>query len=496
MTRYIFRLDDITSTMNWKRFHELQHLFGQYNVPVILGVIPDNKDSTLIVQKPRENFWEEIKALQKQGWIIAQHGYQHVHRTQFGGILNIQSKSEFAGRSYQEQKTDIEAGKRILEAKLKQPITWWMAPAHSFDSVTCRILRELRFTHITDGLALFPYTQLGLTWVPSQLWHPQPMPFGVWTVSLHPNTMTETDILDLNRFLTKHAKECTVSPPITRPIFLSYPFAIGWRAALKVYQWRQYIQAKVRESFHYTDPAAYDRRAEDPIEQYIHSLWHPFLQNRIADYVHSNTVVCDLGCGTFEHTQYMGQAKHIYAVDSNKNMLDHGAFKIRSFQHKVSVWHESALQTSISDTTCDVVWSVGLSEFVNLDDLFRETNRIVKPNGHILVQFPNMLHPYNLLLVVAAKLLGIRTKKYRTIFEWKKVAERHRWYILDMTSQGIFFYTPRSIATSLIRLWKVFDRLYKPMQSLFPIGNNIFLVLRKKSSREYPPAQGAKRPHR
>lgn len=70
MAKYIFRLDDVCSTMNWVRFNRLKNLFLQYNIKPIIAVVPDNRNSTLIQNDANQNFWEIIKNLQKQGWII------------------------------------------------------------------------------------------------------------------------------------------------------------------------------------------------------------------------------------------------------------------------------------------------------------------------------------------------------------------------------------------------------------------------------------------
>lgn len=485
---YIFRFDDITPNMNWARFSALKHLFQQYQVPAILGVVPDNQDPALNVTSPNPVFWQEIRALHQAGWVIAQHGYHHTYHTSEGGILNIQRRSEFAGRSYETQRADILAGKQRLEADLTFPIHWWMAPAHSLDATTCRVLTELGFTHITDGVSLFPYRDYGLTWVPAQLWQPRSLPWGVWTICIHLNTLSDAGFKEIEDFLTTHASQCTVTPPAARPRLLSYPFIAAWRSALGVKQWREHKQQKATESFHYTNPVAYDTRARDPIEKYIHTLWQPLLRSLIVAHVRPDTVVCDLGCGTLEHTQFMGEAKHVYAIDSNRTMIQHGLPKIRRFADKVSLREEDALHTSLPTATCDIIWSVGLSEFVNLPDLFHELDRIAKPNGRLFIQFPNKLHPYNATVVLAARMLGIRIKQYRTLSEWKKIAEGYSWYIETTISRGIFFYTPHFLHRPLLTLWRLIDHLYRPFQSAFPLGNNIFVILKRESDRKNPPA--------
>src|SRR5258708_40302054 len=101
------------------------------------------------------------------------------------------------------------------------------------------------------------------------------------------------------------------------------------------------------KGFFYTDPAAYDNRVQQPIERFIASMWDPILMQYLQQEIQEGMIVADLGCGTFIHTQHMGKAEHIYAVDMNNGMLDYGKQKIEHIQDKVTILCESAIHTSI-----------------------------------------------------------------------------------------------------------------------------------------------------
>lgn len=45
--------------------------------------------------------------LEKKGWIIALHGYEHVFETTSGGINPVNNKSEFAGVNLEKQKKKL-----------------------------------------------------------------------------------------------------------------------------------------------------------------------------------------------------------------------------------------------------------------------------------------------------------------------------------------------------------------------------------------------------
>lgn len=208
IAKYIFRIDDVCPTMNWKNFEELIKIFDKYKIKPIIGVVPDNKDKKLSVQEPVKNFWKEIRKMSNKGWIIAQHGYQHKYITNNSGIIGLNNYSEFAGLDYKDQYQKILSGKNILEEKLGTKIKWWMAPAHSFDKNTCRVLKELKFEYITDGIALYPFKKDGLIWIPQQLWKPVKNLFGLWTICIHPNVITSKYICSLDLFIKTNYKDC------------------------------------------------------------------------------------------------------------------------------------------------------------------------------------------------------------------------------------------------------------------------------------------------
>lgn len=194
--KYIYRMDDITPTMNWKRFWQYINLFKKYNVKPLLGVVPDNRDPKLMLEESNPDFWEILRKLQSEGSVeICQHGFQHKYVTSEGGILGpkfgFKAQSEFAGLSYEEQYNKIKAGKDILEGQGIYTHTW-MAPSHSFDANTLKALSNLGFKAITDGIALYPYKHNNMVFVPQQFWEPNRVLAGVVTVCLHTDTVRES----------------------------------------------------------------------------------------------------------------------------------------------------------------------------------------------------------------------------------------------------------------------------------------------------------------
>ncbi len=231
--QYIFRLDDICPTMKRSRFRQLQQLFDRYQILPIIGIVPNNQDKHLMIDPPRIEFWAEMRELAKRGWIVAQHGFEHHYETDDGGILQIGQKSEFAGLSYEQQYHKLATGKRILEQHLQTNVGWFMAPSHSFDHSTLKALKALKFTYITDGVALHPFQRNGLTWVPQQLWQPRSMPFGLWTICIHPNTMTDQEFAQLALFIHTHSTACQQPTLTPRAQLLNPMFRMLWYSKLR-----------------------------------------------------------------------------------------------------------------------------------------------------------------------------------------------------------------------------------------------------------------------
>ena len=197
-TECMIRLDDITPDMNWERFYRAKEIFDQYKIRPLIGVVPENKDKTLHKEESKEEFWDIIRALQDEGWAVAQHGTFHCYETKDSGILGINPFSEFAGLSYDAQFQKLQTGKLILEENgIRTDI--FMAPGHTYDNNTLKALKESGFSVITDGLSSKPYLEEEILCIPCRL-RGFKRPSGMDTVCLHTNLMDEQDMAELEAF--------------------------------------------------------------------------------------------------------------------------------------------------------------------------------------------------------------------------------------------------------------------------------------------------------
>lgn len=202
MTKYFFRLDDIASNMNWNNFELLAAILKNYDIRPLIAVIPDVKDQKLINYPIKTDFWKIMKGLHNVGWIVAQHGYQHISIGE-GGVLKIHKSGEFGGIDFETQKSMISSGRKIMESQMLFPDVF-VAPRHSFDENTIKALEQNNFHFISDGIALWPFKKWGIVWLPQVLWRPRKGMIGLITVALHSNTMNVDDIKKLEKFIEKN----------------------------------------------------------------------------------------------------------------------------------------------------------------------------------------------------------------------------------------------------------------------------------------------------
>lgn len=199
------RMDDITPDMDWEKFERFKAILDKYGIKPLIGVVPDNKDEKLRKNPPRQDFWEYIKSLQNEGWVVAMHGLNHVYTTKEPGIFPIGDKSEFAGIPYQKQDTMIMEGKRILKSH-GISTDFFMAPSHSYDSGTLKALRKNGFARVTDGFGLRPYEKDGLIFYPISISRSDTLKSkkdGCVTFVFHTNTMSDRDFEQTEKIIEK-----------------------------------------------------------------------------------------------------------------------------------------------------------------------------------------------------------------------------------------------------------------------------------------------------
>ncbi len=202
--RYLVRFDDICPTMNWSVWTRVERILDQYAVRPILAVVPDNRDSTLQVDSPREDFWSRVRDWQSRDWTIGLHGYQHLYSSDCAGVIGIHAGSEFAGLPEPEQRAKLQAAVRIFQEQGVRPEVW-IAPGHAFDMTTVALLPQVGIDVISDGFYWRGLQHGGCRWIPQQLWRFRTLPFGTWTVCFHINAWKQRDLDQFERAIAAYA---------------------------------------------------------------------------------------------------------------------------------------------------------------------------------------------------------------------------------------------------------------------------------------------------
>ena len=244
-SKYLIRLDDASPYSDLKKWKRLEEIFDKYEVQPIIASIPDNKDKTIEYSAPNSKYWEWIKSMDKKGWTIALHGYQHLfHKIDRGkNIFPFYGRSEFSGLSLEEQRDKIRKGYMIFKKNQIKP-TVWVAPGHCFDNNTLKALKlETDIRIISDGIAFNHFKKFDFQFIPQQLWDYKIRSFGLWTICLHPDTMSLDEINEFEKkleFLSKSKKLASVKKLRFRDNKLSildqlYSFYFWQKHSLKLF---------------------------------------------------------------------------------------------------------------------------------------------------------------------------------------------------------------------------------------------------------------------
>ncbi len=202
MSQYILRLDDASDYMDVEKWGKIEKILDKYEIKPLVGIIPDNQDSTLVSIYQRDvNFWKKVVCWEKKGWELALHGCYHKYTTEEGGVNPVNKRSEFAGVSIEKQRKMIRHGMSVLKNHGIIPKVFF-APSHTYDKNTLLALKtETKIRIISDTIANDIYFQDDFYYIPQQSGRVRKLPFRVVTFCYHPNGMSESEFNELDAFL-------------------------------------------------------------------------------------------------------------------------------------------------------------------------------------------------------------------------------------------------------------------------------------------------------
>ena len=201
MADYLIRLDDACVGMDAEKWARCEMWLDQLSLAPVVACVPDCKDPDLIKRNGmgRTLFWEKVRSWHEKGWEIALHGFQHkLHSIALQDqVLPLNELSEFVGLPFDEQRAKLKRAIQIFHDNGLTPRTF-IAPAHSLDRTTYEAIKTFpQIQIISDGFYLYPYRSHELLHIPQQLWTFRRAPFGVWTICLHPTSMS---LIEIDRF--------------------------------------------------------------------------------------------------------------------------------------------------------------------------------------------------------------------------------------------------------------------------------------------------------
>ena len=205
MNNILIRFDDIAENMNWQLMDKCEKLFAIYNIKIVLGVIPNNKDKELLSFPKKENFWEIVRNWQSKGWEIAMHGYNHIYdmETNKKDFFGYGGKSEFFGHSVEDQTAKIRKGLEIFKRN-NIKIRAFFSPNHTYDENTFKALKMSGIYEIIDGYGLKPYLENDIKFIPQLFYKLFFLPFGLQTTQIHLNYWNENDFNFFKKFVEKN----------------------------------------------------------------------------------------------------------------------------------------------------------------------------------------------------------------------------------------------------------------------------------------------------
>ena len=139
------------------------------------------------------------------------------------------------------------------------------------------------------------------------------------------------------------------------------------------------------------------------LQQKTHPKWvrQKYILKLVEEFSHSNKdKILDVGCGPGFLSIDLAKSGHtVVGVDTSEKMIS--ISKKQAFNSGVTgcdFYIGDAEKTNFKDASFDCVVASGVIEYMNKDDIMlKEMNRILKPNGHLILNVSNVMGYSNAL---------------------------------------------------------------------------------------------------
>jgi SAM-dependent methyltransferase len=234
------------------------------------------------------------------------------------------------------------------------------------------------------------------------------------------------------------------------------------------------------------NPQVYDRRGDiSAINFYNIRLQDKEISRLAKKYIEENSVVADLGCGTFAYEHHFKKARHIYALEKNKKMIEYGLPKEKGMRAKLAVINEDVLVSkSIPQDSVDICFAIGLLDYIEYEDhrlFFQKCWGILRRKGVLVLVVPNKFNLINLIYRLYCSLFGRYLPNVYSLGYLRKVVQVCRFSIIESKITGAQLWLPKFFGQKASL--KIYDWLAKtsPLRYVLP-GGLLLMVLQKKET--------------
>ena len=134
------------------------------------------------------------------------------------------------------------------------------------------------------------------------------------------------------------------------------------------------------------DKATFDAKGEEFVE-------------RIRGYINSDAVILDVGCGIGRVEKFLAPlCREIYAVDVSGKMLKRARKRLKDYANIHFIKNDGRSLGFLPDDSIDFAFSVFVFQHIEKEDTIcylADIYRVLKNNGSVYLQLPNILHTQN-----------------------------------------------------------------------------------------------------
>ena len=155
----------------------------------------------------------------------------------------------------------------------------------------------------------------------------------------------------------------------------------------------------------------------------VQSKWHHIHYNLVRKILGNYKKHLDVGCSGGTFINFLDKKKISYGVDVSSNQIKYARKKYQTKKHKFFLVKNNILP--FKKNTFDVITNLQLIEHLPMESnkkLIKETYRVLKPSGKLIITTPNYHSPWILVEKIVNLLGKIKyQKQHITFFNKKKI---------------------------------------------------------------------------